>query len=333
MENLSHCANERELRKTAGSIADILLNVDHAVRQRQWHDQAQSGLRNAEALQTRVAELKRTVAGLSDSSLDPQGREALCRILDVAERSLAAGNPEVEARVVESAEALLLHQRGIAQARAALEHRRIHAEQAAAELHAIVMGLRADATVVRWHVAAVEELAAQCAVIAHSEEPDVLLAQAQTRCAAVVEEANKAEIKARQRDYITRGIARSLQGMGFVVTPPAEEHPGHPATARLLHAASATGKEIAVSVPIEGSVWYEVNGFPRSTETAVGGATIVACDEAEQVLTEMHALLGEEFEVHAGEVTWQGKDPKRKLRRADALPDSVDRDRQGALHE
>ncbi len=323
LAGLQRAANERDLRRTAIAIPELLLDLDHAVRNRLWHDQAQAGTQHAAAQQTRIADLEQTFASLPDAPLDPAGREEVRRALQAARLSVSAGEVLAEALVMEAAEALLKYQRGVAYARAIQESLRAHAEQAAAELHALLMGLRSDATVMRWHARSVEEITLECERIACSESPDALLAEARSRCATILEEANAAELKARQRDYIADGIARSLQEMGFVVTPPTEEHRGHPATARLLHAASAAGKEIAVSVPVEGSIWYEVNGYPRSTEATVDGGTAVACDEAERVLTEMHALLNEAFEVKAGAIHWQGKAPKRKLRRAASLPEGA----------
>jgi hypothetical protein len=111
--------------------------------------------------------------------------------------------------------------------------------------------------------------------------------------------------------------------MGFVVSDPQDEYPDHPATAKILQAASASGKAIFVSVPVEGQVWYEVDGYTKTTQTSVTGDITLACDEGERVLNEMHARLEAEFQVGMSEIWWEGKDPNRTLRRADALPASA----------
>ncbi len=36
----------------------------------------------------------------------------------------------------------------------------------------------------------------------------------------------------------------------------------------------------------------------------------------------MHDRLGAEFGINMSEVTWEGKDPNRQLRKADELPDN-----------
>lgn len=109
--------------------------------------------------------------------------------------------------------------------------------------------------------------------------------------------------------------------MGFRITFHQPEHPGHPASAAIWGAKTQTGKGISVSVPIAGQVFYDVDGFKHSV-TTVDGNTAAVCDQAEQVLTQMHATLEDKFGVQMGEVLWQGKDPNRALRQADQLPSS-----------
>jgi len=198
---------------------------------------------------------------------------------------------------------------------------------ALSEFRALMGSLQADPVVMRWHNLGVSNLELFTDQIALSEHPGDVLNVANERANVLITEANAAELKAKQRDYITSGIARSLAEMGFVVNEPAEEHPEHPATAKILHAASPAGKEIFVSVPVEGQVWYEVDGYHQETATAVGGGTAVVCDEAEGVLIEMHARLEAEFQVEMGEITWRGKDPNRALRKADELPSSAPKQR------
>jgi hypothetical protein len=108
--------------------------------------------------------------------------------------------------------------------------------------------------------------------------------------------------------------------MGFMVSEPIEEHPGHPATASILHAATTSGKAIAVSVPVEGQVWYNVEGYVKTVEAAVGGGEAAVCDEAQEVIEQMHDALDQEFQIQMGELNWEGKDPKRKLRAAKSVP-------------
>lgn len=58
----------------------------------------------------------------------------------------------------------------------------------------------------------------------------------------------------------------------------------------------------------------------KQSTTTVDGNTAAVCDEAEQVLTEMHEALEDKFGVKMSEVLWEGKAPKRILRQANPLP-------------
>lgn len=201
-----------------------------------------------------------------------------------------------------------------------LRVQRFATQHASTELHALIVGLQADPMVMRWHGHAIAGLGTEVARVAGSEEATPFLQTANRRAAALITEAKAAQLKADQRDYIARGIMQSLTDMGFLVTDPTAEHADHPASAKIVCAANAAGKSIAVSVPIEGEVWYEIDGYTRTTETTVGGETALACDEGEKVLNEMHARLNEEFHVETGEIWWEDKDPQRILRKAESLP-------------
>jgi len=201
-----------------------------------------------------------------------------------------------------------------------LRQQRMEIQRVSTELHALIVGMQADPMVTRWHRHGIARLGAEIEQVVGSEQALPFLEEANRRASTMITEAKAAQLKADQRDYIARGIMQSLANMGFLVTDPAAEHPDHPATAKIVRAANAGGKSIAVSVPVEGEVWYEIDGYMKTTEATVGGETALACDEGEQVLTEMHAKLNEEFHVETSEIWWEDKDPQRILRRAESLP-------------
>ncbi|NET48923.1 MAG: hypothetical protein F6K09_09395 [Merismopedia sp. SIO2A8] len=64
----------------------------------------------------------------------------------------------------------------------------------------------------------------------------------------------------------------------------------------------------------------DVDGYEKRSATTVEGSPAAICDEAEQMLTDMHATLEDKFGVKMGEVFWPGKDPNRQLRHAAPLP-------------
>jgi hypothetical protein len=203
------------------------------------------------------------------------------------------------------------------------------AAQAVGEIEGIIAGLKADPVVMRWHPHSVLELekelqqAAQAVTSAQFALPAEILTKARAKERQMIEEANTAQLKADRRDYIAQSIVSTLQEMGFSILSVDDEHSGHPATAKIFRAAAA-GRAISVSVPVEGQVWYDVDGYPKATVASVANGNPTAiCDEAEQVLTEMHSALQNEFGVQMGEVTWQGKDPNRNTRTATELPSNA----------
>ncbi|HZT41513.1 MAG TPA: hypothetical protein VFA07_04965 [Chthonomonadaceae bacterium] len=326
MSALQVAQDEIGMEAAAGDIPLIYADLAAAARRKRWRDQDRTNSNEVVRLQARLADLEREIeSGPPGEAMpfDVSGRFTAHSLLAGIRAGLEAGDLQAAQRGLEQAEeALRAHTQTLAEERKAQRLRQAEAAHAYAEIHALVAGLKADGMVMRWHARAVAEMEAQAGKVQEAGAPAAVLEEARKQADRLVAEANAAQLKADQRDYIARGIATSLADMGFVVSAPAAEHPGHPASATVLQAASATGKSIAVSVPVEGKIWYEVDGYPRVTEAAVGGGECVACDEAEQVLTEMHARLEEAFQVHCGEITWEGKDPQRRMRKADELPSS-----------
>lgn len=213
--------------------------------------------------------------------------------------------------------------------RAEILRRKAAGEAAAGEITALIEGLRADPVVMRWQhhrMAEAEALAAQAQAALSAEQWDVsaaLLAQARTTAASLVETANAAQLKADKRDYIAQSIAAALTDMGYVVSAPRAAYADHPATDVVFRAADASGRAVAVSVPVEGQVYYTVDGFAHTAEPLSDGGTAPACDQAEAVLNQMRDRLADGYGVDAGEILWDGKaDPDRRLRKADELPHS-----------
>jgi len=199
----------------------------------------------------------------------------------------------------------------------------------------LVTGLKADPVVMRWHSHSMAQLAnelkqAQESIVSEQfDQPSQILAKIQAQEKQIIEEANIAQLKADKRDYITQSIVSTLQDMGFAVLSIDDEHTGHPSTAKVF-TATAAGRAISVSVPVEGQVWYDVDGYSKNTVASVAdGSPVAICDEAEAVLTEMHSTLQQEFGIQMGEISWQGKDPNRITRTATDLPTDVKQSRGG----
>jgi hypothetical protein len=114
------------------------------------------------------------------------------------------------------------------------------------------------------------------------DKPALILAAAKTQEQQIIATANAAQIQADQRDYIAKSIAETLAEMGFFVNEPQLEDSRYPNAALILKAATNSGKGISISIPVEGEVWYNVDGYSKTTEAAVGGGTAAVCDEAEK---------------------------------------------------
>jgi anthranilate/para-aminobenzoate synthase component II len=281
-------------------------------------------------LRTRFAELKQQVGSLLDSPdggpLGPAGAAAIrtamtqtAAALQTTNESMVLGKLDAFQTAVQNFEDTLREQTEIRERQKAL------LVQVTREADALIAGLQADPIVMRWHSAAVSTLEHDFALETVSEKSNAQSAMqnlvlARETAAKIVKDANSAQIKADQRDYVAKCISLTLEDMGFVVAPPIEEHPGHPATASIVHAATVSGKAIAVSVPIEGQVWYNVEGYVKTVEATVGGGHAAVCDEAESVIEQMHEALAGEFHVQMGELQWDGKIPNRKLRAAKSRP-------------
>jgi hypothetical protein len=180
--------------------------------------------------------------------------------------------------------------------------------------------------VMRWHSHSIAQLenelqkANQALASEQFDQPSQILAKAKEKEKQIIEEANLAQLKADKRDYITQSIVATLQDMGFSILSVEDEHAGHPSTAKVF-TATAAGRAISVSVPVEGQVWYDVDGYSKNTVASVAdGSPVAICDEAEAVLTEMHSALQQEFGVQMGEISWQGKNPNRRVVGENDLP-------------
>src|SRR5579872_7333041 len=317
---IEQAATERELWQAAGSIPHLLADIGTARMNQRFH--AESEARHTEhRLQHRLDDLRRGLEQIGASeigALDPAGGDAARRALAAAEAAVAANGADAASLLETAAEAIALHARRGADKQVERMARAAEQERAATEIRAILAGLRRDPMIARWQAGALARL--ESAEMPAAGEAPAELAAVRDQAAAMVKAASDAQLRADTRDYISRSIARSLSEMGFVVSEPAPEHPGHPATATVLQAASASGKAILVSVPVEGEVWYEVDGYAKTTSAGLSGDVVLACDEGERVLQEMHARLEEEFQVGMSEIWGEGKDPNRNLRRADSLP-------------
>ena len=341
LDILRSSQTESQIQNAVQEAPRIEQDLNQAVSRKRRDDEEKKRKAELEKQEFELQEIELQVSQISSANatkFDSSGRVALQQAIASVKSAIASGKPEtVRAPLANAIETVQRHANLVAQRLADWRQRQAQAEQALGEVRDMIAGLKADVVVMRWHGHSVAELEtqAQTAVQAITAEqfevPGNILAAAKTREQQIVSEANAEQIQADQRDYIANSIAQTLQDMGFIVSAPEAEYSEHPKTAIILKAATASGKGISVSVPVDGEVWYSVDGYPKSTQAAVGGGNAAVCDEAEQVLTEMHSALEAEFGVKMSAISWEGKDPDRELRKADELPNSDEQQSRGGL--
>lgn len=330
---------ESQLQEVSTELTRILRDCDQAVSRKRRDDEEKKRKAEIERLQFELEELEREVKQIpvgDAAKFDAVGQTSVQQALSAVQLALKSGQPQaVKTPLNQAIRLVKQHTQSVSQGRAEWEKQKAEAEQVVGELQDLVTGLKADPVVMRWHSHSVMQLdseldlAQQAIGSEQFNQPKLIWAKVKAQEHQIIEEANLAQLKADKRDYITQSIVATLQDMGFSVLGIEDEHEGHPSTAKVF-TATAAGRAISVNVPVEGQVWYDVDGYPKNTvASVVDGKPAATCDEAEAVLTEMHDALQQEFGIQMGEISWQGKDPNRVTRTATDLPTNAEQSRGG----
>ncbi|MCT7973427.1 hypothetical protein [Laspinema olomoucense] len=327
-QTLAKATSEASLGEVSRQFDRLQTDLKRHLAQKRRDDEAKKRQAELERQQFALGELQRQLIEIPDGTkFAPQSEAELAEKLANIKQLLQSGDPARVRHPLQSAEqALEQYRQQVAECRAEWHRRQGEAQENLGSLQALIAGLQADPVVMRWQSAAVAQLAQQSQTAEQaisSEQFEAiapLLSTCQQQSQSLIDAANAAQLQADQRDYIADSIAQSLESLGFGIIYRQPEHPDNPASAVILGAASHGGKGISVSIPTEGEVFYDVEGYSKQTTTAVGGGSAAVCDEAESVISEMHDRLQAEFGVEMGELQWQGKDPNRHLRQADSLP-------------
>ncbi len=328
---IARATEEAAVHQALAALNDLSRHLDRAIDRKRRDDEEKKRRDELDKQRFALEELERAIARIpaaEAAKFDPEGQQATRHAIETAQRAIAKGNPEAaRAPLAQAQQIATQHSDRVAERQAQWQQRLAQAEQAQGDIASLLAGLQADAVVMRWCGAGVsqaQDVLSQAEAAIRAEDfarVGDLLSQLQARSQTLLAEANAAQLKADKRDFIADSMAQVLQDMGFAIVQRDFEHPDHPASAIVMAAANNAGKGIAISVPTEGQVFYDVEGYPKNLAAAV-------CDEAETVLNEMHDMLAEQFGIQMGEVMWEGKDPNRTLRRADELPRSTNqRDR------
>lgn len=332
LQQIPHAADQQALKQLTRQANQFPQRLEAAKAQKRRDDAEKQRLAELDQQRFELGELEQQQRQLDTAigqKFDPTGAQQVQQALDKVRQAIGTGKPQqVKVPLTQATQAWQTHQKTVATALAQWRQAQSTAQEQLQELQTLLAGLQADPIIQRWQTPAqtqIQNLVHQAQTAIDREQfttVTTLLKQAQTQAEETIAAANQAQLKADQRDYITDSIAATLESMGFTVLHRQPEHPDHPASATILGAASHAGKGISVSVPVEGEVYYDVEGYAKQTVQAMGGGNAAACDEAEQVIEKMHRILELEFGVQMGELLWDGKDPNRQLRKADDLPQS-----------
>ena len=271
------------------------------------------------------------------AKFDAPGRQDVESALNRADGLLQRKGAEARAELGRARGRLEEHRGRVEERFARWSAERDRAASALAGAGDRLAGLQADPVVQRWagpEIAALAERLTQAEELLTREDFSGCQREAAALTGAadaVVARAGETQFKEDQRQYIVGGIVESMRQLGLVVQAgyPQPEHPGVPASATIIQAVRLGGGAIAVSVPQEGDIWYDLDDdhFPKRVEASAGGYART-CNEAEQQIEQVHQALLDAFGIEMGELLWEGKDPSRIRKTAKALPGSAGAGRQ-----
>ena len=349
-EAVRHVAAEfHELDRRFGTIraaldsATSLADVQRAAREyRRVGDQIGQVLARGQAaafaagkseVESALVELRQRADALDRPAaerFDPQALPELKTLLDDAEDALSRQAPAKARYCIDLARARL--ERHLADTQAQYgrwAEARNHSLARLADMSDRVAGLRADPVVLRWQTDRIRAFERGLDLIRSSIQEgnfaaaDREAADLESQIEPLIQSAQETQLQEDRRAYIVSGIVQVMGQLGFVVQAgsPTLEDPGRPGSATIIHARRVGGGAVAVSVPQEGDLWYDIDGFPKLLKPAADGRLAPTCDEAEAQIQRMHEALEQGFGIEMGELLWEGKAPRPDRKQAERLPD------------
>ena len=334
---LKTATNIDQLGQLTKTINQLQKDLAEAIRRKRRDDEAKKIQAELEQQRFELQELENIIAQIPATDAQkfyPSNQLKITTILNNIQSLFANKDPQkIKAPLQQAIILVQDHEATVNQQKEIWQNRAGQAEQQLHELEAILAGMQADPKLVLWQPQVIQQVqttiekAQEVINLEQFETVKIFLTQAQKAEKEALEKANQAQLKAETRDYITESIAQSLEAMGFEIVYRQPEYSEHPASSTILAAATAAGKRISVSIPVQGEVLYDVDGYSKNTVSTVEGGTAKTCDEAEQVLEEMHQVLANAYGVQMGEILWDDKKPHDRLVQREDLPRSTDQTR------
>jgi hypothetical protein len=187
------------------------------------------------------------------------------------------------------------------------------------ELRVRLAGIEADDVTMAWSGDEVRAVGEALSALTDAPSPAEIAAALNTRLDAALAQAQDRQLAEERRAYIVSALQDGLREQGFQVGEATLVGSGFDSEVA-FRAVRADRRWVDVNVPVEGHVFYDVDGTDRITERGADGAAYTSCDETEARLEALHADLAERFGIAAGDLFWETKDPNRESRNANALP-------------
>lgn len=277
--------------------------------------------------QAALRHLKReaAVGRLLSRRFDPNGLHEVETIVRAVESHLRRNDlAKAEEEMARLKESFVRHRARVEQEQECYNRLQEEANSDVAAAQERVAPLMVDQVVRRWCASDLEELGRRVAQLEGSVSAG-RFAQVHQDFKSLVADADKLVAAAEdaqrlqdQRDYVARSLVESLGELGFWVQQLPVEQPSADATIR---ATRSDGRAITVSVPLDGSLRWAVEGFPTEVLIGSDGQPAQACDVAAKQIEAVKSYL-EQRGVATGELLWKGKDPNRPATTAKALPRS-----------
>lgn len=197
-------------------------------------------------------------------------------------------------------------------------HRNIIAA-ATMDLRVRIAGIEADEVAMTWSGDEVRAVVEALSTLADSVSPTRAAAALSTRLDAALERAQERQLADERRAYILAALQQGLREQGFQVGEARLVGSGFDSEVA-FRAVRADRRSVDVNIPVEGHVFYDVDGTHRITERGADGVAYTSCVETEARLEALHADLAEHFGIVTGDLFWETKDPSRERLSANALP-------------
>lgn len=250
---------------------------------------------------------------------DSPGHDACRREIAAAEAALSRKQPaEAEASLKRAQEAFRKHVAEVDRKRQELRAGQERARSAVMAAADAVAGLAADPVVVRWSQPALAALERRVDGLQSMLDADQLEAVAREAAAItagvapLIAASQQAQLDQDRRDYIVRGITEVMSGLGFQIGDgyPRLEYENDEKSAVLIQSERPGGQPLAVSVPLQGEIWYVIDDESIRVARTADGRAVTTCDEAVDQIEALHAELDRACGIRMSRLEWNDEDPE-----------------------